>query len=156
MQGPYNNFLEVPVAIHIYIYIYDAIWKFISGLIYIIVLFSVLYLDGRLIEIIRAMNVKIYINRLEVVWFTGLNTAQASGSADISMLNTYRQIHNIRRTLIKKIVDHSDAVFSIACRRCSNYIFILDLTPDSIYCAEATARQGESNSLRLVIGYLLY
>ena len=110
MLGPYNNFLNVPVAI--YIYIYDTICKFISGFIYIIVLFSVLYLECRLIEIIRAMNVKIYINRLEVVWFTGLNTAKASGSADISMLNTYRQIPNIRRTLIKKIVDHSDAVWA--------------------------------------------
>ena len=34
------------------------------------------------------------------------------------------------RTLVgNKIVDHSDVVGNIACRRCSNYIFILDLTP---------------------------
>ena len=40
----------------------------------------------------------------------------------------YRQVSNIRRTFVgNKIVDHSDVV--IACRRCSNYIFILDLTP---------------------------
>ena len=40
----------------------------------------------------------------------------------------YRQVSNIRRTLeSNKIVDHSDA-----CRRCSNYIFILDLTPGFI------------------------
>ena len=37
--------------------------------------------------------------------------------------DTYRQVSNIRRTLVgNKIVDHSD-------RRCSNYIFILNLTP---------------------------
>ena len=43
----------------------------------------------------------------------------------------YRQTSNIRRTLLRnKIVDDSDLVgASIACRRYSNYIFILDLTP---------------------------
>ena len=62
----------------------------------------------------------------------------------------YRQTSNIRRTLVgNKIVEHSDVVgasnirrtsvsnccwslrcsWSIACRRCSNYIFVLDLTP---------------------------
>ena len=52
----------------------------------------------------------------------------------ISAFYTYRQVSNIRRTLVSnKIVDHSDVVFwSIACRRCSNYIFILDLTPGFI------------------------
>ena len=41
----------------------------------------------------------------------------------------YCQISNIRRTLVGNIiVDHSDSC-SIACQRCSNYIFILDLTP---------------------------
>ena len=38
---------------------------------------------------------------------------------------SYRKTSNIRRTLGgNKIVDNSD----VACRRCSNYIFILDLT----------------------------
>ena len=38
-------------------------------------------------------------------------------------IKEYRIVFNIRRTLVgKKIVDHSD-------RRCSNYIFILNLTP---------------------------
>ena len=44
----------------------------------------------------------------------------------------YRKTSNIRRTVVgNKIVDHADVVgdgWSIACRRCSNYIFILDLT----------------------------
>ena len=43
---------------------------------------------------------------------------------------TYREVSNIRRTLdSNKIVDHSDVVGAapVACRRCSNYIFILDL-----------------------------
>ena len=39
---------------------------------------------------------------------------------------SYRKTSNIRRALVcNKRVDHSDVV----CRRCSNYIFILDLTP---------------------------
>ena len=42
----------------------------------------------------------------------------------------YHQTSNISHTLVGiKIVDPSDVVGSIACRRCSNYIFILDLTP---------------------------
>ena len=46
---------------------------------------------------------------------------------------SYRQVSVIRRTLVgSKIVDDSDVVGSIACRRCSNYIFILDLTPGFI------------------------
>ena len=46
----------------------------------------------------------------------------------------YRQTSNIRHTLAgNKIVDHSDVVGkSIAFRRCSNYISILDLTPGFI------------------------
>ena len=41
----------------------------------------------------------------------------------------YRKTSNVRCNLVgNKIVDHSDVVRSIACRRCSNYIFILDLT----------------------------
>ena len=41
------------------------------------------------------------------------------------MQNFYRQVSNIRRTLIgNQIVDHSDVVG--AARRCSNYIFILN------------------------------
>ena len=37
---------------------------------------------------------------------------------------------NIRHTLVgNKTVDHSDVVGCIACRGCSNYICILDLTP---------------------------
>ena len=40
----------------------------------------------------------------------------------------YRQVSNIRSTLGNKIVDHSDVVEASPARRCSNYIFILDLT----------------------------
>ena len=40
----------------------------------------------------------------------------------------YRKISTIRRTFVgNQIVDHSDVV-GAACRRCSNYIFILNLT----------------------------
>ena len=40
---------------------------------------------------------------------------------------TYRKTSNISCTLVgNKIVDNSDVV---GCRRCSNYIFILNLTP---------------------------
>ena len=42
----------------------------------------------------------------------------------------YHQTSNISHTLVaNKFADHSDVVGSIACRRCSNYIFILDLAP---------------------------
>ena len=42
---------------------------------------------------------------------------------------SYRLPSNIRRTLVgNTFVDHPD-VLGAACRRCSNYIFILDLTP---------------------------
>ena len=42
----------------------------------------------------------------------------------------YRQTSNIKRTLVyNKIDDHSDVVRASPGRRCSNYIFILDLTP---------------------------
>ena len=46
-------------------------------------------------------------------------------------LKVYPHFSSLRRTLIgNKIVDHSDASASmICCRYCSNYIFILDLTP---------------------------
>ena len=40
---------------------------------------------------------------------------------------SYRKTSNISRTFVgNKIVDHCS--WNIACRRCSNYIFILDLT----------------------------
>ena len=49
----------------------------------------------------------------------------------ITVYCTYRKISNIKRTLMgNKIVDHHWSLrcsWSIACRRCSNYIFILDL-----------------------------
>ena len=41
---------------------------------------------------------------------------------------SYRQLSNIRCTLGYKFVDHSCS-WSITCRRCSNYIFFLDLAP---------------------------
>ena len=44
-------------------------------------------------------------------------------------VGSYRKISNIRCTLGNKIVDHAlRCSWSIACWRCSNYIFILDLT----------------------------
>ena len=42
----------------------------------------------------------------------------------------YSQISNMIHTFVgNKLVDHSDVVGAVP-RRCSNYIFILDLTPD--------------------------
>ena len=44
----------------------------------------------------------------------------------------YRKTYNISRTLIgNKIIDNSDVVGAapVGARRCSNYIFILNLTP---------------------------
>ena len=50
---------------------------------------------------------------------------------NITYLLTYRKNANIRCTLVSsKIVVHSDVVGASAVGRCSNYIFILDLTPD--------------------------
>ena len=41
----------------------------------------------------------------------------------------YRKTSNINRTLVgNKIVDNSDVVVASPCRRCSNDIFILNLT----------------------------
>ena len=42
----------------------------------------------------------------------------------------YRQTSNTSHTLGNKIVDVLRCTWSIACRRCSDYIFILELTPD--------------------------
>ena len=50
----------------------------------------------------------------------------------IAIVTMYRQAPNKRRTLIgNQIIDHSDVkrVKRDACRRCSNYVFILYLTP---------------------------
>ena len=45
----------------------------------------------------------------------------------------YRQVSNIRHTLIgNKICRSLSSSWSIACQRCSNYIFILNLTPGFI------------------------
>ena len=45
----------------------------------------------------------------------------------------YRQVSIIRHTLLgNKIVDHSDLVGESPVARCSNYIFILELTPGFI------------------------
>ena len=43
----------------------------------------------------------------------------------------YRQTSNLSRNLVgNKLVDHWDVVGTTVCRCCSNYIFIIDLTPD--------------------------
>ena len=49
----------------------------------------------------------------------------------IPLMSMHRQTSNIRHTLWRnKIVDHSDTCsWSIACRHCPNYIFILNFTP---------------------------
>ena len=59
-------------------------------------------------------------------WFESCTLLSLRRSRDSS----YRQTSNISRTLEgNKLVVHSDIVECIARRRCSNYIFILDLTP---------------------------
>ena len=53
--------------------------------------------------------------------------------AKLFVVLAYHQVSNIRRTLLgNKFVDHSDVVGASPSRRCSNYIFILDLTPGFI------------------------
>ena len=78
-------------------------------------------------------------------------------------LGIYRQVSNIRGTLVgNKIVDHSDVVgASIACRRCSNYIFILDLTlgfiglgKDNCKTSRETFKFGDL--VRLILEILRY
>ena len=47
----------------------------------------------------------------------------------LRLLKMYRKVSNIRRTLVgNKNCRSLRCSWSIACRRCSNYIFILDLT----------------------------
>ena len=73
-------------------------------------------------------------------------------------LSYYRQVSNMRGTLLgNKIGDHSD----VTCRRCSNYIFILDLTPgftglgeDSCTTRRETSKFGEL--VRLILEILQY
>ena len=50
--------------------------------------------------------------------------------SSVPLYPTYHKISNIRHTLIgNKIVRSLRCRLSFACRRCTNYIFILDLTP---------------------------
>ena len=73
-------------------------------------------------------------------------------------LSYYRQVSNIRGTLVgNKIFDHSD----VACRRYSNYIFILDLTPgftglgeDNCTTRRETSKFGDL--VRLILEILWY
>ena len=81
-------------------------------------------------------------------WFThplGVNHTKLSNMLTTSIAKTvfacniwkyiphswYRQVSNIRPHLSRQLNCWSlRCSWSIACRRCSNYIFILDLTPD--------------------------
>ena len=68
---------------------------------------------------------------------------------------TYRQVSNTRRTLVSnKIVDYSDVVGTAP--TCSNYIFILDLTPGFIGLGKDNCKpRGETvkfgNLVRLIL-----
>ena len=55
------------------------------------------------------------------------NIGQYPGKIDKNRV--YRQVSNIRRTLVFNSIRSLLCSWSIACRRCSNYIFILGLTP---------------------------
>ena len=69
------------------------------------------------------------------------------------------QTSNIRGTLVgNKIADHSDVIGASPGRRCSNYIFILDLTPgfsglgkDNCKTRRETGNLGELVRLMLEI-----
>ena len=61
-----------------------------------------------------------------------------------SFADIYRQVANIRRTLVGQWNCRSlRCSWSITCRRCSNYVFILDLTPASLDWAMTTAIRDE-------------
>ena len=72
----------------------------------------------------------------------------------------YSQISNIGHTSVEnEIIDHSDVSWSIACRRCSNYIFIMDsihgfngLGKDNHKTKRETFQLGDSVGLILEIG----
>ena len=66
---------------------------------------------------------------------------------DVTRLQKYHQTSKIRCILAgNNIVDHSDVVgASPACRHCSNYIFILDLTPGFSIWPKTTARRDEKH-----------
>ena len=70
--------------------------------------------------------------------------------------NNYRQFSNIRCTLVgNKNCRSLRCSWSIACRRCSNYIFILDLTPGFIGWQKTTVRRDDKH-LSLAIWCVLY
>ena len=79
------------------------------------------------------------------------------------LLQACHQTSNISRTFVgNKIVDHSDACsWSIACRRCSNYIFIRDLTPGFNGLGNDNRKTGRESFkfwdlVRLILGILRY
>ena len=60
----------------------------------------------------------------------------------------YRQVSNLSRNLVSnKIVDHFWCSWGTACRRCSNYIFILDLTPGFIGLGRQRQPQDETRNI---------
>ena len=71
----------------------------------------------------------------------------------------YRKTSNISRTLVgNKIVDNSCS-WSIACRHCSNYIFILNLTPGFNGLSEDNCKRIQETFkllelVRLILGVL--
>ena len=75
---------------------------------------------------------------------------------------SYRQVSYIRRTLVdNKIFRSLRCSRSIACRRCSNYIFILDLTPDFIglgkdNCTASRETFKFGDLVRLILEILRY
>ena len=74
----------------------------------------------------------------------------------------YRKTSNISRTSVGNIiVDNSDCSWSTACRRCSNYIFIFNLTPgfNGLYRDNCKTRQETfkfRDSVRLILEVLRY
>ena len=72
--------------------------------------------------------------------------------------NGYRKTSNIRHTLTgNEIVESLRCSWSIACRRCSNYIFILDLTNTWLqYIAQIQMQEQTRNILSFWVWCGLY
>ena len=85
----------------------------------------------QVVEIILARDKDLFIlhSQYNGCWWPGDVWCLSISSCGIDLV-FYYQTPNKRRTLVgNKIVDHSICSWSIACHRCSKYIFIFYLTP---------------------------
>ena len=90
-------------------------------------------------------------NQFKMLWFSlHLESTLPLIYSTIRSDNTYRQTSNISYTCWSLRCSRS-----IACRRCSNYFFIIDLTPDFNGLGKTTARRDEKH-LRFLLWCELY